>query len=405
MEKDSREVRKGAFLPAVWGLLAVLISLGIGLGITWILEWGAGRRLYATHRNAGLIWGPYSVVEHATEEYSYQARINNLGFRDRDFPVRRSSAKRVLAIGDSFTYGWGVDAENSWPKVMERELRQGGLDIEIANLGAPGAGPREYAALAGKAIPLLKPDLIVVGMLQADDLFQAADSPAEQPAPAGQRVLRAFRAFYPNMMQMLSPVDTKQVHVSKEELREMWKKQVKDFLGQMTAAEKARFENLPSGVRAAYQAGVLNPGLLYMAMRHGEFLIETCDGGSKAQKGIAETAKELARMRQYAEQAHAGLLVVPVPYRAYVSRRDQEAMLQLGFHVEEAMLTWSAPDEAIHQACRAAQVPFASVTGEFRERGRANDLYFAWDGHLNKAGHAAFGELAGRIVGTKFAGR
>src|ERR1035441_10699541 len=158
---------------------------------------------------------------------------------------------------------------------MERELRQGGLEIEIANLGAPGAGPREYAALAERAIPLLKPDLIVVAVLQADDLFQAADSPAEQQAPAGERVLRAFRAFYPNMMQMLSPVDTKQVHVSKDELREIWRKQVKDFLGQMTAAEKARFENLPSEVRQAYHAGMLNPGLLFMAMRHGEFLIET----------------------------------------------------------------------------------------------------------------------------------
>src|ERR1035438_2441605 len=77
MEKD---MRRGAFLPVLRGLLAILISLGIGLGITWMMEWGAGWRLYATHRNAGLIWGPYSVVEHATEEFSYQGRINNLGF-------------------------------------------------------------------------------------------------------------------------------------------------------------------------------------------------------------------------------------------------------------------------------------------------------------------------------------
>src|ERR1039458_3603789 len=274
MTKDSRAVSGGGFRRAMLGLVAILISLGVGLGITWILEWGAGWRLYASHRNAGLIWGPYSVVEHVTEEFSYQARINNLGFRDRDFAVRRSGAKRVLAIGDSFTYGWGVDAKDSWPKVMEGELRRGGLEIEVANLGAPGAGPREYSALAERAIPLLRPDLIVVAMLQADDLFQAAESTVERPAPAREKLLLAFRALYPNLMQMLSPGDTKQIHVSKEELRETWKKQVKDFLGQMTAAEKTRFENLPSQVRAAYQAGGLNPGLLYMAMRHGEFLID-----------------------------------------------------------------------------------------------------------------------------------
>lgn len=401
MERDSRETRRGAFRRVILGLVAILIALGIGLGITWILEWGAGRRLYASHRNAGLIWGPYSVVEHATEEFSYQARINNLGFRDRDFAVRRSGAKRVLAIGDSFTYGWGVDAEDSWPKVMERELRRGGLEIEVANLGAPGAGPREYAALAERAIPLLRPDLIVVAVLQADDLFQAAESPAERQAPASQRVLRAFRAFYPNMMQMLSPVDTKQVHVSKEEMREIWRKQVKDFLGQMTTVEKARFENLPFQVRAAYRGGGLNPGLLYMAMRHRGFLIDTCDVGGKGRRGIEETAKELAKIRQYAERAHADVVVVPVPYRAYVSRWDQAEMVGLGFHVEEGMLSWNTPDEVIQEACRGAQVQFISVTGEFRERGRANELYFELDGHLNKAGHGAFGELAGRMVRTK----
>ena len=386
-------------------LVAILVALGVGLGITWILEWGAAWRLYASHRNAGLIWGPYSLVEHATEEFSYQARINNLGFRDRDFAVRRTDAKRVLAIGDSFTYGWGVDGEDTWPKAMERKLRRGGLNVEVANLGAPGAGPREYAALAERAIPLLRPDLIVVGVLQADDLFQAAEAPAEQPETAGQRVLRDFRALYPNLMQMVSPADTKQVHVSKEELRETWKKQVNDFLGQMTAAEKARFENLPSEVRAAYQSGGLNPGLLYMAMRHGEFLIETCDVGGKGRRGIEETAKELAKIRRYAERAHADLLVLPVPYRAYVSLRDQVEMAGLGFHVEEGMISWSTPDEVIQEACRGAQAQFISVTGEFRERGRADELYFKWDGHLNRAGHGAFGELACRLVRPWLAGR
>src|ERR1035441_4431593 len=120
MAKNSGAMRGGGFRRVILGVVAILIALGIGLRSTRILEWGAGWRLYASHRNAGLIWGPYSVVDPATEEFSYQARINNLGFRGRDFPVRRSSAKRVLAIGDSFTYGWGVDAENSWPKVMEQ---------------------------------------------------------------------------------------------------------------------------------------------------------------------------------------------------------------------------------------------------------------------------------------------
>jgi lysophospholipase L1-like esterase len=370
-----------------------------------MVEGAAGWYLYSSHRNAGLIWGPYSVVEHATDEFSYQVRINNLGFRDRDFAARKSGAKRVLVIGDSFTYGWGVDADRSWPKVMERELRKGGLQIEVANLGSPGAGPAEYAALAARAIPVLQPDLVVVAMLQADDLYQAADSPAERQAPAGEKVLQAVRAYYPHLMQVVLPADVKQIHVSKQELRDIWKKQVTDFERQMTAAEKERFEKLPAEIRAAYQGGMLNPGLLFMAMRHREFLIETCDLGGKGRRGIDAAARELAKIRQSAERAHAELLVVAVPYRAYVSRRDQADMARLGFDIEDAMTTWSTPDEAIGEACRGAQVRFAALTGEFRERARANELYFARDGHFNEAGHAVFGELAGRVVRMRIAGR
>jgi hypothetical protein len=73
-------------------------------------------------------------------------------------------------------------------------------------------------------------------------------------------------------------------------------------------------------------------------------------------------------------------------------------MAELGFQVEEEMISWSTPDEVIQEACRGAQVQFISVTADFRERGRVNEFYFKWDGHLNRAGHSAFGELAGRLV-------
>ena len=399
LESDPR------FRPMVWELLAILLSVSAGFGLTRIVEGAAGWYLYSSHRNAGLIWGPYSVVEHATDEFSYQVKINNLGFRDRDFAPGKSGAKRILVIGDSFVYGWGVAAESSWPKVMEKELRRGGLDIEVANLGSPGAGPAEYAALAARAIPVLQPDLVVVAMLQADDLYQAADTPGERPAPGGEKVLRAVRAYYPNMMQVLSPADVKQIHVSKKELREIWKKQVADFERQMTATERLRFEGLPTVIRAAYQGGGLNPGLLFMAIRHREFLIETCDLAGKGRRGIDATARELAKIRQYSEGARADLLVVSVPYRAYVSARDQADMTREGFDIDEAMTSWTTPDDAIQEASRGAQVTFASVTADFRERARANELYFAMDGHFNEAGHAAFGELAGRVVRTKIGER
>ena len=88
----------------------------------------------------------------------------------------------MLAIGDSFTFGWGVSLEESWPKVLEATLRQAGVAVEVANLGFPGGSPVDYANIATRAVPALQPDLVLVAVLQGDDLGQLRAAGA-----AGQR--------------------------------------------------------------------------------------------------------------------------------------------------------------------------------------------------------------------------
>ena len=89
-------------------------------------------------RTSGLIFHPHSTATYRTPEFTFTASTNALGFRDHEFTQGRSPACRVLAIGDSFTFGWGVSLEESWPKVLETTLKQDGVGVEVANLGFPG---------------------------------------------------------------------------------------------------------------------------------------------------------------------------------------------------------------------------------------------------------------------------
>jgi len=68
-----------------------------------------------------------------TREFRITVLAIRLGFRDCEFRAPRSGRFRVLAIGDSFTLGWGVDREDSWPKLLEQKLIQSGRAVEIAN--------------------------------------------------------------------------------------------------------------------------------------------------------------------------------------------------------------------------------------------------------------------------------
>ncbi|GGG45768.1 arylesterase [Chelatococcus composti] len=45
---------------------------------------------------------------------------------------------RLVALGDSLTAGYGLPAEAAFPAVLERALRERGIDVEIANAGVSG---------------------------------------------------------------------------------------------------------------------------------------------------------------------------------------------------------------------------------------------------------------------------
>jgi lysophospholipase L1-like esterase len=69
--------------------------------------------------------------------------FSSQGLRDREFAVPKPPGVfRVIAIGDSVTYGLGVRAQESYPKVLEELLRNSGPEgvsgVEVLNMGVNG---------------------------------------------------------------------------------------------------------------------------------------------------------------------------------------------------------------------------------------------------------------------------
>jgi len=96
--------------------------------------------------------------------YAWQAdmRFNASGFRDRNFPAGTSSTFRILALGDSATFGVKLPAEVLWPVELERLFRREGLEVEVFNLGIVGYDVLEEVALLEKHVDELEPDLVVL---------------------------------------------------------------------------------------------------------------------------------------------------------------------------------------------------------------------------------------------------
>jgi hypothetical protein len=67
--------------------------------------------------------------------------VTNLDhFRDRDFSTQKlPDVTRIGVIGDSFAYGWGIDADQRFSNILEKKLNQDGPGkYEVYNASVPG---------------------------------------------------------------------------------------------------------------------------------------------------------------------------------------------------------------------------------------------------------------------------
>lgn len=98
-------------------------------------------------------------------------RCNAFGFRDDEFELAKAPGElRVLAIGDSFTFGVGVRGEAAWPQVLERRLAEERADpVQVINAGfAGGHEPSQYAEWLASDGLLFAPDAVVLGFCLND---------------------------------------------------------------------------------------------------------------------------------------------------------------------------------------------------------------------------------------------
>jgi len=395
-------------------LLISFFFLTLALLFSVLADRVAGAFLDRGAAGEGLIFPPKSTFRYQTPEFDFTADINTLGFRDREFDLNQDGETRILAVGDSFTYGWGVGAGESWPKLLEARLRHMGHGVEVANLGQPGASPAAYARIVDKAIPLLKPDLVIVGILQGDDLVpdnnwkpapehSAAARGGGAPARATSltllrgRISAAGRRMYPNLLRLMDNRSPRQP------LSALWKNQAETIIEGLTPEERARFDGIDAGVKRSFVNGELNPALLLGAIKQPNYFLDTHNiDGPEVESLISAMARNLARIKETADRYGCQVVVVSVPYKVYASRRDLESSRRLGLNLIPEMAESDSADKAIENACRAAGVKFFGVTDEFRRAAGTTHLFYEMDGHFNAAGHQTFADLFAPLLARQW---
>jgi len=103
---------------------------------------------------------------------------NALGLNDVEFTPKPAGRFRILALGDSFTFGL-VPYPHNVMTLLEARLRADcpGMDLDILNFGIGGAGIRDYRTIVMLGLARYDPDLVLINFYAGNDapnLYQLA---------------------------------------------------------------------------------------------------------------------------------------------------------------------------------------------------------------------------------------
>lgn len=128
----------------IWlGLLTALISLAVMLVLGEIVigVFSPSEYLYPRYEFSaeyGLIPIANAVMTHGVpRKYEFKYTVNSMQSRGDVITPRASGLPAVVVLGDSYSFGMGVNDGEEYPTVMRRQL-QGRADV--VNLGAAGWG-------------------------------------------------------------------------------------------------------------------------------------------------------------------------------------------------------------------------------------------------------------------------
>ncbi|HZO01324.1 MAG TPA: GDSL-type esterase/lipase family protein [Burkholderiales bacterium] len=122
--------------------------------------------------------------------------FNRFGLRDAERSPRPApGVTRVIALGDSVTFGMGVPQEQTYPRQLESLLGTAGAKVEVLNMGMPGYNTGHQLGQLRELGLSLEPKVVVLGFLYNDvqlSSAQRAKAAADDERSLGRKARSAF---------------------------------------------------------------------------------------------------------------------------------------------------------------------------------------------------------------------
>jgi hypothetical protein len=177
---------------------AVTLTLALAEVASWFLlpQWApenGSRTFWRYDERLGWSQRPGANGVHRHADFAARVEVSAQGLRDREYPEARVPGLcRMLVLGDSFAWGFGVEREEIFHELIEARHP----DWEIVNAGVAGyATDQELLYLEARGL-VLRPDVVLL-LFHPNDLLENGEhstsgyyKPYYELEPDGELALR-----------------------------------------------------------------------------------------------------------------------------------------------------------------------------------------------------------------------
>jgi lysophospholipase L1-like esterase len=380
--------KRRGFVSAVLTIAALAFAVALAEGTLRIFGWFPPSSVY--------LLPPHARQRDRQTEWDLTYEASSLGLRDVEHALRREgSTFRVVLVGDSFTFGQGVERDDCFAVKLGAILSDRGVPAETINVSNAGIGADGYRVLVRDVALRFDPDVVVVNVFGNDASARARGS-------APRRWLRA-RSQSSHVLSLLrlfrSRMAVRETSEIASEPERFW------AVLEERCAERQPAERCGSMARE-------------FRTRHGERINNTAacclmdpedvrrwvetDAGSA---GWHDFREDVVRMRDLCAENGTPLVVGIVPDGVQVDRGQLALRRSLGVAYPDAVLTGEGSfQRSVRDLCAELRIPCYDPLPELRAQ--PDGLYFASDLHWTPEGHrryavglADFLEREGLVVG------
>lgn len=376
----------------LFGCVVVVASVFVGVGLAEIALRTIVRSyspitfdLYSRDPDGQLRLRPRARRQHTTPEWDVLVETNARGFRGGDWPG--AGGRALIALGDSFAFGWGVEQNDTFLSKVERALVSAGSDagltnatvgIRVLNAAVPGSGTTDQLALLRVLLRDIHPAVVLVCFYAGNDFQDVADGGASQfDVVDGLLERRALTSGWVDRVRG-------------------WIKR-KSYVAQMIARlawirEQHRTADVPVARRA-------HPGLDRRDVALRQFMQMHLREAPPAplKKGITETLTALTEIRQLALSQGARFVLLVVPRNIQVHEEDRRRY-EAAFDIAPGDWDLDRPQEILSSWATVQGAEYVDPLPAMRQAAAAGParLYYFPDSHMTATGHAVIADELAR---------